>query len=103
MTPFARYVHLLDSLISQRIPDDPEAKRAEAKRMRREGLPVTEVARRFGVSRQTVRTWCSESKPRFFHSRETKEKYLALRASGVSIRKAAAQFGLSKSTVTDWG
>jgi len=102
MTPFARYVFLLESLQSQRIPDDPEERRAMAKRLRREGVPVIEVARRFGVSRQTVRDWCMEKKRAFRHSEETKQKYRELRAAGLSTRKAAAQLGVGRGTVMDW-
>lgn len=102
MTPFARYVYLLDSLLAQRIPDEPEAKQEAARRMKREGMRINEIAGRFDVSRQTVRTWLKGHKPAFRHSKETKQRYSELRASGLSIRKACAELGLNRGTVEHW-
>lgn len=103
MTPFARYVFLLESLQSQRIPDDPEAKRLMVRRMRREGVPMIELAKRFEVSRQTIRDWCTDRVRAYRHPAETRRRYVELRASGLSVRKACAELGLSRGTVAKWG
>lgn len=102
MTPFARYCEILEAKLSERIPDEPEKKREVCKRMRREGIAVIELSRRFGVSRQTIRDWCIEKKRAFRHSEETKARYRQLRAQGLSTRKAAAAVGVGRGTVMDW-
>lgn len=101
MTPFARYVFLLDSLLAKR-PVSYENRREEARRMKAEGIAVSEIARTFSVSRQTVRAWCAEGKSAFRHSPETVARYRELRAQKVSIRAAAKELGLCRSTCMDW-
>lgn len=100
--PFAKYCLLLESRLPQRIPDDPEAKRAMCRRLRGEGSPVAALARQFGVSRQTIRDWCMVKTRAFRHSPETKDRYLRLRRQGLSTRKAAAAIGVGRGTVAAW-
>lgn len=63
MTPFAKYVHLLDSLQQRRLRRDvghariPDGQFEEAVALRREGLSLREIGERFGCSRQAVQHW----------------------------------------------
>lgn len=63
MTPFAKYVHLLDSLQRRRIRRDPSQARIPAEQfeqavaMRREGRTLREIGEHFGCSRQAVQHW----------------------------------------------
>jgi len=63
MTPFAKYVHLLDRLQTRRVRRDagrariPAGQFEEAVALRRKGLSLREIGERFGCSRQAVQHW----------------------------------------------
>ncbi len=63
MTPFARYVLLLDRLQQRRVRRDlghariPAGQFEEAVALRREGMSLREIGERFGCSRQAVQHW----------------------------------------------
>ena len=106
-----------------------EARRKEAIRLRRKGVGPVEVARRLGVSRETVRLWCVQHAARGGaalpprrrldepahacpgnsweeHSSaraKRRQEAIRLRRQGVGTSEVAERLGVSREAVRLWG